>query len=532
MNILTVIYDLKKENNLFLLPMLVHDFDFDFNKVSNDDADELFLILYRQFEFELIVDIYRKKFKNLTPYIVKVYIKSIFSIGGMSLLCESINDLSYVEKYHALKLHPDLKENINVFDSFILYIIGLSYRNEPKNIPEKNINTLISELERGKLSLSEARKLITQVFIQDINNVEIVKNKIIAIRNENHDFKYVGSTGIGNSVLMPLFLSKKDYSSAHKEVRNIDLSLLLTYKIKSDSREPININKEYKNVLIISHQGVGDEVRNFGFYHYIKSESISIVSDPRFLPLLADENYHLIPFTQSRPGFYNDPNAKTLLDRVMPKSVISDLNSYDLVMTTTEFLYGLKSQVSNPNRKLINLNKKINVKHQKNKKRIGIIWRSDFINKKRMRHFIDLSFFEELFINLDAEFVPLVNHISSAEIEILKKHNIKIPSNISNSYDDFIVNSQLLSSLDMVIGISSFSLELASAIGRDTFVLCPTADGFYTRSGIDATLGAVNDDYMTLGSKTISANNYRQSRKNVRIELIDNLLKALKYENF
>lgn len=533
------IYFLKKENKLHHL----NKCEGFINKLvsSSKDVSHLFSLLYLLFDFKTIVNLFENVIDEqyLDDKSLEYYIKSLDALNGREFIVNKFSKSGMSLKFRTELIFPGSFE-FNTFEIVFLCFFNLKRKfSTERNIQpiekSKILQDFFSSSDVHEFQPKEVRFFLTQFFIQSPLLINDFITKFKEIKDLNVDFNYVGTTGIGNSILIPAYLSLFKYEDVYKEVRSVILSLLLDERLNSSIREMFYINRKYKSVLIVSQQGVGDEIRNLGFLHYINAVNLSIVMDPRFVPLINQTNlgYNIIPFKQSRPGFYNNPDSASLLDRVMSNDIINSLNHYDLVMTSTEYLYALKSQVVDPQRKLLRLGFNNRIKKTcNNKKRIGIIWRSDFVNKKRERHFINLSFFEPLFSNFDAEFVPLVNNLTEDEVDILKRYDISNKVEFINTYDDFVENSKLLNTLDLVVGISSFDLELASAMGKPAYILCPTADGFYTRSGIDAELGKLNVDYMTIGAKTISSNNYRQSRKNVRVELINNLLNVLKNENF
>ena len=112
-----------------------------------------------------------------------------------------------------------------------------------------------------------------------------------------------------------------------------------------------------------------------------------------------------------------------------------------------------------------------------NKKlKVGIVWRSGLRNKLRNSNYFEITELLPLLKNRQIQFINLVYADFSEEIEYLKTiHNINISTfselDLKNDLDG---SAALISALDLVIGISSAPLHLATALGVDVWMISKT----------------------------------------------------------
>lgn len=518
------------------LPSLCNRFDL--SEVSYSVLCDYLDLLYRQFEFGNVLYIIRKYFgdKSLPHRLEKLLIKSLYNTGGLATFYEQLHVAKKIKLY--IK-HPECriicKDSRYNLMLFLVNVLKILRRITSKKSSRSKIDFSLDEIDE---SVSNGNIISTYSwdayfeFLLRKGERDLLRQLIAYhayLETVDFGFKYVGASGIGNSKIISLCNIMKRFDLSYDKSRDTEFSIRLNELCDSNARNKIDLQKKYKRVLIISHQGVGDEIRNIGFYHYINFEHMDIVIDPRFETVFGHfDKYNFIYYKQSRPGFDNNPIVDGLLPRLIPNIVINNLGNYDLVMTSSEFVFSIKEQIVKPTRLYL---PRSTIKQRK-KTRVGFIWRSDFVNSKRSKEFLEVRSFERVFSSFsEIIFVPLVARINKYEERYLSKiDNVCFPDLGLDLYDNFYDIKNFIKDLDIVIGISSFILEMSSALNIPVYVLSPTAEGFYYRSSIDGRLGQANLDLLSLGSKVVPPNSYFQSKEAIVNELINNLIVELRHE--
>jgi hypothetical protein len=130
--------------------------------------------------------------------------------------------------------------------------------------------------------------------------------------------------------------------------------------------------------------------------------------------------------------------------------------------------------------------------------RVGVLWRSHVV--KGFRGITYLSF-EDIAQTLEVtgvEFVCLQHKIDNEERSKLRAHGVTIPK--IDLFNDFDGMAELISTLDLVIGVSTFPIEFAAALGVPVWMLGFNPENFHMR-----TLGGQRrKDVMTANSTIVA----------------------------
>lgn len=223
-----------------------------------------------------------------------------------------------------------------------------------------------------------------------------------------------------------------------------------------------------KTVLIIREQGIGDELIYAHNYNWIAEQAlkVSAVCSPRLIS----------GFNRSFPKVNFIPEMK------LDKSVILS-NETETIMLEADYII-LASEISLwlHEREKIQLYDKFYYKTEKvkeeywkiklnslsNKPKVGIVWRSGFLNMQRSAHFLKINEVAEIVKKIpEVDFVSCMYVNSEREIkEIYKKTSVKIYNfKDLDLKDDFENTAAMLSALDLMVGIYTAPLALAAAVG-------------------------------------------------------------------
>ena len=238
--------------------------------------------------------------------------------------------------------------------------------------------------------------------------------------------------------------------------------------LSSSKPKLINIESAYnKKLLIWGEQGVGDQVLYSSMLDQLLSiaPSSQIFLDKRLLPLLHRS------FPQGKFIDKSLPIKDIEHDEHLP---IADLGKYlrtcnsDFDITRRHYLLADQQRV-----------KKIGSSLISNKKFIcGVTWHSK-VKKIGAEKSIELEDLLPVLILEDIAFVSLqYGNIQKQLGEFNKKYNINILEcdSVDNFYD-LDGHAALIEACDFVITISNTSAHMAGAIGKETYLMCPSGKG-------------------------------------------------------
>lgn len=102
------------------------------------------------------------------------------------------------------------------------------------------------------------------------------------------------------------------------------------------------------------------------------------------------------------------------------------------------------------------------------KKRIGILWRSSVVDRKRSRYYFELESLRHLLSMTDCVLFSLQHAAKPEEIEWCRQNGIVV-SDI-DLFDDFEGVAAIASEMDVVVGPSTLPLEMAAAVGTPAII--------------------------------------------------------------
>lgn len=267
-----------------------------------------------------------------------------------------------------------------------------------------------------------------------------------------------------------------------------------------------------RELLAFARFGVGDEVREA--YHFSELASqfkhVTIVCDPRLLNIFRSSfaDITFVPYARrDKPGFLDDKRedpikeVPAILANYLPDAVRDLMLNPETIITMTQNFVGRRLANHDYDLReggyLTNGSKP--VPRPKNaKKRVGILWRSHLTRGFRGLMYLSFEDIKPLFDQDDVEFVSLQHMLTDEERAYLDAHGVEQPD--VDLYNDFEGISELVGTLDLVVGLSTFPIEFAAALGCPIWLLGHSPENFYLR-----TLGGVRRKDILTANSTIVA---------------------------
>jgi len=268
-----------------------------------------------------------------------------------------------------------------------------------------------------------------------------------------------------------LFLSQKDFENGWRLYE-------WRWKSKSHSSLPISTKKpkwvnlpsnfdSNKKILIWAEQGVGDQILFSSMLDQLfkVAPSSQVMLDKRLLPL----------FERSIPqGKYLDKKIPTEDIEYDEHLSIADLGKYfrtctaDFGNSRNSFLKADPSRANDIRNSLINHKKLL----------CGITWSS---NEKKLGSAKSIQL-EDLLPILAIGHIAFVNlqygDVQGQLDDFNKKHNINIQKCLSvDNFNDLDGHAALIQACDFVVTISNTSAHISGAIGKETYLMCPSGKG-------------------------------------------------------
>lgn len=249
-----------------------------------------------------------------------------------------------------------------------------------------------------------------------------------------------------------------------------------------------------KKLVMLSIFGPGDEIRFASIYgnilNNITQKTLTITCEPRLHSLFVRsfEGIKFLPVPRPRDTEFIDLNNYTEvpgsdLIRVIDNSAIREINLSHHVNLVTDILPiclpEYESFTGKPYLKHdLNIFNALQKRLPKNKKLIGLSWRSSLTSHSRNEHYLDIEQLEIIFSIEGIQFVNLQCDECQEELDWVET---RFPGKIINlpdidQYNDFDSVAALLKCMDLVVAPIVTLVELSGALGCPTWMLSNSSE--------------------------------------------------------
>ncbi len=268
-----------------------------------------------------------------------------------------------------------------------------------------------------------------------------------------------------------IFLTEGDYkqgfdyyrSRYHPTLQNRQTSLLFPSNLLNKGDEI-----KGKNLFVYNEQGMGDMIQFIRFL-------------PLFLQKGAKKIILQMPSSLKRLFKYNYPNITFSDDLEKDQKIEYD---YHFPLMESAYILDLKKDEIPYKKGYLKVDKNdAKIYREKNiidenKKKVGIVWRTnlldsnDLITKIRSKTKRELSLedFIKHLKNKNIRFYSLQKDETTKERELLKKRGI---ISLDDTLKDFYDTALAIENLDTIISIDTAVAHLGAAMGKETFILLP-----------------------------------------------------------
>lgn len=248
------------------------------------------------------------------------------------------------------------------------------------------------------------------------------------------------------------------------------------------------------SLLFIADQGVGDEIRQYGYYNELVKvfDVVHATCDPRLKRLLEanfpDIQFH--PVWRTRLGLtdriHRIDNRIKGFGGVLYNNLSEDIRPLlDSVTCVTNHGALMVAKAEGK------LNQTTNVKavystvhsldqHPNKLLRIGVLWRSSLVHGTRSLMYLSAKSLDPILKVKEVEFHCIQHGLTPEERAFCASHDVVVPD--IDLYDDFDGMASYISSLDLVIGISTVPAELAAALGVPVWFLGFSPENLFLRT--------------------------------------------------
>lgn len=267
-----------------------------------------------------------------------------------------------------------------------------------------------------------------------------------------------------------------------------------------------------KDLLLIPVYGVSDEVREAYHYGELANQyrSVTVVCDPRLQNILEASfpSIRFVPFARrvkqlQIDDYREDPvkDVPAILANYVPDSLRELLKSPQTTITPSQNFVGRRLAEHDYELRIgayLTNGRQRSKRSPSGKKRVGVLWRSHLTSGFRGLMYMSFDDVKPLFEMEEIEFVSLQHRPSSEEKQHLDAFGVEQPE--VDLFNDFDGMSDVIGSLDLVIGLSTFPIEFAAALGCPVWMLGFSPENYYLR-----TLGGTRrDDILTANSRVIA----------------------------
>ena len=216
-------------------------------------------------------------------------------------------------------------------------------------------------------------------------------------------------------------------------------------------------NIEDKSLYIYSDQGFGDTIQFFRFLPVIKEKVGKLIFEcqPALFQLLKE-------YPMYDEIVQMDKSLKPVVDYdyYLPITSLGKILNIDENFTFWEKPYIAVDKSDS--------NKWMDIFSNTDKKKVGIVWRSNSNYKFENRRAISLSALKEIFAKNGIEWFSLQMEPTIEELQILNKYNIKDLSHYINNFKD---TAEIIEQLNLIISTDTAVPHLAGAMGKEVWLM-------------------------------------------------------------
>lgn len=270
-------------------------------------------------------------------------------------------------------------------------------------------------------------------------------------------------------------------------------------------------NASDRHLFIMGDEGVSDEVRTAQYYGFLieKFRKVTISCDPRLVSIFQRTwpQAEFIGVERIRKGVKRTTELPTdrinnldlKLSQYLTEECRPAMDSADYITFGQNLFFNhFAGRIPRPKPGPYLAAAKAEIETKSNLK-IGLQWRSGFMSTWRKLLYVDLKDFAPLLKIEGVEFWALQHQMNDEEIEFCRNNGIKLAEGV-DLYDDFEAIAAYTSAMDLMVGLSSLPMEMACAVGTQTWMLGFSPENYYLRTAGGTTL----EDQLSLNSQVIA----------------------------
>ena len=270
-------------------------------------------------------------------------------------------------------------------------------------------------------------------------------------------------------------------------------------------------NAASRHIFVMGDEGVSDEVRTAQYYDFLVSrfQKVTISCDPRFMPIYQRTwpSVEFIPVQRHRKGVAK-PTAPVkdrisnfdlklssyLTEECRPAMEAADYITFGQSVFFNHFTGRIPRPKPGPYLKFLPVQLP-----PTDKLRVGLQWRSGFVSTWRKFMYLELEAFAPLMDMEGVEIWSLQHEMTDEERAFCLAKNVRIPDG-ADLYNDFDAVASYTGAMDLMVGLSSFPIEMGCAVGTQAWMLGFSPENYYLRTSG----GRDENDRLSLNSKVIA----------------------------
>jgi tetratricopeptide (TPR) repeat protein len=266
-----------------------------------------------------------------------------------------------------------------------------------------------------------------------------------------------------------------------------------------------------QHIFIMGDEGVSDEARTAQYYDFlIKTfKKVTITCDPRFLPIFQRTwpKAEFLPVQRLRKGVAKPTSplrdrisnfdlklSDYLTEECRPYMEAADYITFGQNIFFNHFAGRIPRPEPGPY-----LDARPAPLPSTQKLRVGLQWRSGFVSTWRKFMYFDLKDLSALTSIQGVEFWALQHHMSDEETEYCRQNGILMADDV-DLYNDFDAVASYTGAMDLMIGLSSFPIEMGCGVGTPAWMLGFSPENYFLRTSG----GKDESDRLSLNSKVLA----------------------------